>query len=70
MLWKKYNSKQRINNNPVRVGYKMWVLAEDSEYVVHFVPYQGAKATGPQRSSAQMWGLGEMSVLQLLDLLP
>ena len=30
----KNNSKQRINNKPIRVGYKMWVLAEDSGYVV------------------------------------
>jgi hypothetical protein len=48
----------------------MWVLAEDSGYVVQFDPYQGAKSNGPQLSSAETWGLGEMSVLQLLDVLP
>lgn len=64
------NSKQRIQNKPVRVGYKMWVLAEDSGYVVKFEPYQGAKTTGPQRSTPTTWGLGEYVVLNLLDVLP
>lgn len=64
------SSKQRIQNKPVRVGYKMWVLAEDSGYVVQFDPYQGAKLSGPQRSSPQTWGLGEKVVLELLETLP
>ena len=41
------NSKQRIQNKPVRVGYKMWVLSESSGYVAQFHPYQGAKFGGP-----------------------
>ena len=64
------NSKQRIHNKPIRVGYKMWVLAEDSGYVVHFDPYQGAKSGGPQRSSPVTWGLGEKVVLELVEALP
>ena len=46
----------------------MWVLAEENVYIIQFDPYQGAKC--PQRSSSQTWGLGEMTVLQLLDVLP
>ena len=37
------NSKQRIANKPVRIGYKMWVLAETLGYVIQFDTYQGAK---------------------------
>ena len=66
----KNNSKQRIQNKPVRVGYKMWVLAEDSGYVVQFDPYQGAKSAGPTRASPTTWGLGEKVVLELLEVLP
>ncbi len=51
--------KQRIQNKPVRLGYKMWVLAEDSGYIVQFDPYQGEKSKGPQRSSTVTWGLRE-----------
>ena len=36
-------SKQRIQNKPVRSGYKMWVLAESNRYIINFDPYQGAK---------------------------
>ena len=64
------SSKQRIQNKPVRVGYKMWVLAESTGYVVQFDPYQGAKSSGPTRSSVQTWGLGEKTVLELLEVLP
>ena len=32
------SSKKRIQNKPVRVGYKLWVLAEDSGYVIQFDP--------------------------------
>ena len=48
----------------------MWVLAESNGYVVQFEPYQGAKCSGAQRSSSQTWGLGEITVLKLLDVLP
>ena len=63
-------SKQRIQNKPVRVGYKMWVLAESFGYVVQFDPYQGAKLGASHRSSPVSWGLGETLVLSLLDVLP
>ena len=36
-------SKQHTKNKPVRVGYKMWVLAESFGYIVQFDPYQGTK---------------------------
>ena len=62
--------KQRMQNKPVRVGYKMWVLAEESGYVVGFDPYQGAKIAGPQRSTPKTWGLGECVVLELVEKLP
>ncbi len=48
----------------------MWVLAEDSGYVVQFDPYQGAKLSGPQRLSPQTWELEEKAVLELLETLP
>ena len=59
-----------MQNKPVRVGYKMWVLAEESGYVVGFDPYQGAKIGGPQRSTPKTWGLGERVVLELVEKLP
>ena len=37
------NSKQRIAMKPVRMGYKMWVLAEENGDVIQFDPYQNAK---------------------------
>ena len=42
----RHSSKQRIVGKPVRMGYKMWVLAESSGYVVQFEPYQGAMVIG------------------------
>lgn len=32
------NSKQQMQNKPVRSGYKMWILAASPEYVVNFDP--------------------------------
>ena len=37
-----HSSKQRIVGKPIRMGYKMWVLASSDGYVVQFDPYQGA----------------------------
>ena len=37
------SSKQRIQNKPVRVEYKQWVLAETSGYFIQFDLYQGVK---------------------------
>ena len=64
------SSKQRIANKPVRMGYKMWVLAESLGYVIKFEPYQGAKNGRSCISSDKQWGLGESVVLSLLSVLP
>ena len=61
--------KQRIQNKPVRSGYKMWVLAESNGYVINFDPYQGAKNGKKHHSSETSWGLGETVVLSLLDVM-
>lgn len=66
----RHSSKQRIVGKPVRMGYKMWVLATSGGYVVQFEPYVGAKRVGSKRSSAEKWGLGESVVLDLLEELP
>ena len=66
----RHSGKQRIIGKPVRMGYKMWVLATSDGYVVQFEPYQGAKKGGQCRSSAVSWGLGERVVLDLLKELP
>ena len=52
----RHNSKQRIANKPIRVGFKMWVLAESTGYVINFDPYEGAKGKAPTRSSPTTWG--------------
>jgi len=66
----RHSSKQRIVGKPVRMGYKMWVLASSDGYVIQFEPYQGAKKSGSTRSSTSSWGLGEQVVLDLLAELP
>jgi len=48
----RHSSKQRIVGKPIRMGYKMWVLATSDGYVVQFDPYTGAKKSGGTRSSA------------------
>jgi len=65
-----HGSRQRINNKPVRVGYKIWVMAEQYGYVVQFDPYQGAKSGRKQVASKTNWGLGEIVVLRLMGCLP
>ena len=64
------SSKQRIQNKPVRVGYKMWVMAEAFGYVLDFDVYQGAKGGKTSKSSASTWGLGEKVVLRAAETLP
>jgi len=66
----RHSSKQRIVGKPIRMGYKMWVLATSDGYVVQFDPYTGAKRSGGTRSSSTSWGLGEHVVLDLLEELP
>ena len=64
------NSKQRMQNKPVRVGYKQWVLAESSGYVIQFDPYCGAKSGHSWHASPTSWGLAEKVVLSLCEALP
>ena len=66
----RHSSKQRIVGNPVRMGYKMWVLAQSNRYVLQFDLYQGAKEKSPARRSTRLWGLGKKVVLELLYSLP
>ena len=61
---------QRIVGKPLRMGYKMWVLAQSNRHVLQFDPYLGAKRKSPAERSATLWGLGEKVVLELLCLLP
>ena len=49
---------------------KMWVLAESNGYLINFDPYQGAKNGKSARANDKTWGLGEIVVLSLLDVLP
>ena len=66
----RHSSKQRIAGKPIRMGHKMWVLAESNGYVVQFDPYQGAKGKNSSRKFAKNWVLGEKVVLDLLKSLP
>ena len=67
----RHSSKQRILGKPVRMGYKVWVLASSDGYVVQFEPYQGPRSLAAStRSSGTSWGLGENVVLDLLEELP
>ena len=43
---------QKIAGKPIRMRYKMWILAESNGYVVQFDPYQGAKDKNSSRKSA------------------
>ena len=62
--------KQRIANKPVRLGYKMWVLAQTRRYVINFEPYQGAKGGRSIKASPKSWGLEETIALSLLEVQP
>ena len=64
-----HGSRQRINNKPIHVGFKFWVLAEAYGYVIQFEPYQGAKVGKPIASQTR-WGLGEKVVLAMMECLP
>ena len=39
-----HGRRQRINSKPIHVGYKIWVLAEQYEYVIQFDSCHGAKS--------------------------
>ena len=51
------------------MGYKMWVMAESSGYVVQLEPYQGARHQSVRSSSTNL-GLREQVVIDLLSELP
>lgn len=68
--YSRHGSKQRMAGKPIRVVYKLWVMALPDKYVIQFEPYQGAKRKGSTRSSPVSWGLGEHVVIDLLSELP
>ena len=62
-------SRQTINNKPIRVSYKFWVLGKGYGYVIQFKTYQGAKV-GKQIVTQTTWGLREKFVSDLTECLP
>ena len=39
-----HGRRQRINNKPIHVGYKIWVLTEQYGYVIQLDSCHGAKS--------------------------
>jgi hypothetical protein len=62
--------KQSIRNKPIRFGYKVWVMATVSGYVVAFELYQGKGVGAHSLVNVQLVGAAGASVLDLLDLFP
>jgi len=62
--------KQSITNKPIRFGFKVWVLATVSGYVVSFEPYQGKGISVNAEENVRIVGAAAASVLDLLDKLP
>jgi hypothetical protein len=62
--------KQSIRNKPIRFGFKVWVLATVSGYVVSFEPYQGKGISVNAEENVRIVGAAAASVLDLLDKLP
>lgn len=65
----KHESRQRINNKSICMGYKICVLVKQYGYVIQFGPYQEEKS-GKQVASNTRWWLVEMVVLFLMESLP
>nr|CAI5843335.1 unnamed protein product [Callosobruchus analis] len=63
----RHGCKQFIRGKPIRWGYKFWVGATRTGYIVHFDPYQGSSSTLPEQYSDL--GLGSAVVLQYADVL-
>ena len=63
-----HGSKQHIHGKPIRFGYKLWSACTPSGYLIHFIPYQGSKAS--QLPKQDCLGLGAAVVLNLLHELP
>ncbi len=62
--------KQSIRNKPIRFGFKAWVLATVSGYVVSFDLYQGKGVGIKTTNNVKEVGAAAASVLDLLDLIP
>jgi hypothetical protein len=62
--------KQSLRNKPIRFGYKVWVLATISGYVVSFEMYQGKGIGAHSPENVKTVGAAAASVLDLLDLIP
>jgi hypothetical protein len=62
--------KQAIRNKPIRFGFKTWVLATVSGYVVTFELYQGKGVGVHTTENVKAVGAAAASVLDLLDLIP
>jgi Transposase IS4 len=62
--------KQSLRNKPIRFGFKVWVLATVSGYVVSFDLYQGKGVGIHHNENVKTVGAAAASVLDLLDLLP
>lgn len=62
--------KQSMRNKPIRFGFKVWVMATVSGYVVSFELYQGKGVGASSSANVQAVGAAASTVLDLLDLLP
>lgn len=59
--------KQSLRNKPIRFGFKVWVLATVSGYVVSFDLYQGKGLGVNTTSNVKAVGAAAASVLDVLD---
>ena len=62
--------KQSLRNKPIRFGFKVWVLATVSGYVVCFDLYQGKGVGKHTTDNVKAVGSAGASVLDLLDMIP
>ena len=61
--------KQSLRNKPIRFGFKVWVLATVSGYVVSFDLYQGKGLGINNTTNVKAVGAAAASVLDVLDTL-
>ncbi len=66
----KCGQKQLLRNKPIRFGFKVWVLATVSGYVVSFDLYQGKGIGLYSTENVKAVGAAGASVLDLLEQLP
>ncbi len=62
--------KQSMRNKPIRFGFKVWVLATVSGFVVSFDLYQGKGLGLHTTENVKAVGAAGASVLDVLDLMP